>query len=238
MAKRFVFRQVCSRDWGVFLNDGEIRSKNHHTPQLIHQTSHAGIVNTRGTSFVHMPHGGVVNDYVPFYFSPRTGFSYTISQGNIDLRSPTGQVLGKASEDERIFFVCDVDKFHGTNLNYCFSNVALNTAAPMPVIETDLGKLATHIDWTMFDDPPITAHIPEIGYAGVGKWFHSPASPQKYQNRSRQRMAEFLVKDAVPLDMVTCVIAKTPAMEQNLREQMASSNWNIPILVKPGCYFS
>ena len=49
---------------------------------------------------------------------------------------------------------------------------------------------------------------------------------------------EFLVKDAVPLDMVTCVIAKTPAMEQNLRQQMASSNWNIPILVKPGCYFS
>ncbi|WP_353228999.1 DarT ssDNA thymidine ADP-ribosyltransferase family protein, partial [Novosphingobium sp.] len=66
-------------------------------------------------------------------------------------------------------------------------------------------------------------------------------APKSYTTRwdtIRQRMTEFLVKDAVPLDMVTCVIAKTPAMEQNLREQMASSNWNIPILVKPGCYFS
>jgi hypothetical protein len=49
-------------------------------------------------------------------------------------------VLGKASEDERIFFVCDVDQFRGTSLNYCFSNVALNSAAPMPLIETDLAE--------------------------------------------------------------------------------------------------
>lgn len=238
MAKRFVFRQVCSRDFQTFLSDGEIRAKNHPNPQLVHQTSHASIVSTRGTDLFTLPFGGVVNDYVPFYFSPMTGFTFTISQGNIDLRSPTNHVLGKASDDERIFLVFDIDQLQKSGLNFCFSNVALNSAVPMPVLETDLAKLATHVEWSMFDDPPMTAHIPEIGYEGVGRWFHSPASPQKYQNRSKQRMAEFLVKDAVPLSLATCVIAKSAAMQQHLQGQMNASNWDIPIFAKPGCYFT
>ena len=237
MPKRFVFRQVCSRDLQTFLADGEIRAKNHPQPQCVHQTSYVNIVASRGTTMFALPHGGVVNDYVPFYFSPLTGFTYTISCGNVELRDPAGNVLGRASDKERIFFVCSVEEFASTSLQYCFSDLALNKVAPMPALETNLANLETHIAWSMFDDPPFKAQIPEIGYGGVCEYFANRASPQRYQNRSSQRMAEFLIKFSVPLSLVTCVIVRDQEMKQILQPIMDASRWNIPVFVKPGCYF-
>lgn len=237
MPNRFIFRQVCSRDLGTFLGDGEIRAKNHPRGQHVHQTSYPTIVAARGTPLFALPHGGVVNDYVPFYFSPLTSFTYTISLGNVELRDPRGNVLGKASDDERIFFVCAVAPFAASGLRYCFSDLALNTAAPMPKLEDNLANLATHVAWSMFDDPPRTAHIPEIGYAGVCRYFANSAASARYHNRSKQRMAEFLIKDAVPLSMVTCIVVRDQAMKQQLDRIVHASRWNIPIFVKPGCYF-
>ncbi len=237
MPKRFVFRQVCSRDLQTFLDDGEIRAKNHALGQRVHQTSYTNIVATRGTSIFTLPHGGVVNDYVPFYFSPLTGFAYAIHSGKVELRCPDGRVLGMANDDERIFFVFAVEDFEGSGLQYCFSDLALNTAAPMPSVDADLTNLENHIAWPMFDDPPLKAHIPEIGYDGVCKYFSNMASPQKYQNRAKQRMAEFLVKDAVPLSLAACIVVRDHDMKRHLEPIMAASRWTIPILVKPGCYF-
>lgn len=235
--KRFIFRQVCSRDLALFLNDGEIRSKNHPRPQRCHQTSYQQIVDRRGTELYQIPHGGVVNDYVPFYFSPKTSFTYTINKGNVDLRSPEGDILCKATDDERIFFICDTDGFINSDLKYCFSNFALNSQAPLPIVEDDLGKLATHVHWDVFDDHPMVSQIPEIGYQGVCGYFHNQASPTARQNRSQKRMAEFLVKDALPLSYVTCIVAKTTAILQNLQHIVDDSSWNIPIYAKSGCYF-
>lgn len=237
MPKRFIFRQVCSWDLKAFLDDGEIRAKNHPEPQLLHQTSYENIVATRGTPIFDLPHGGVVNDYVPFYFSPLTGFTYTISRGNVDLRCPENRLLGKARDAERIFFVCDLDVIDHADLQYCFSNLALNTAAPMPTLDTDLANLPDHVAWSVFDDPPYKAQISEIGYEGVCEYFASRPTPQKYQIRSKQRMAEFLIKDAVPLSLVACIVVKDATLRQNLQPIMESSRWDIPILVKPGCYF-
>ena len=107
----------------------------------------------------------------------------------------------------------------------------------MPALETDLANLETHVAWPMFDDYPFKAQIPEIGYGGVCEYFASRASPQRYQNRSRQRMAEFLIKFSVPLSLVTCIIVKDQEMKQQLQPIMDASQWNIPIFVKPGCYF-
>jgi hypothetical protein len=238
MPKRFVFRQVCIRDIEVYLADGEIRSKNHTSSQRCHQTSYQEIVQRRGTTMFKMPHGGVVNDYVPFYFSPVTSFTFTIHKGNVDLRSPDGEVLCKASDEDRMFFVCEVASFLNSELNYCFSDFPLNSMAPMPALQCDLANLTSHIHWTLFDEKPVTAKIPEIGYDGVCQYFKNQVSPPERQNRSQKRMAEFLVKNAVPLSQVACIVAKNPEIQHSLQRAMDASIWNIPVYAKPGCFFA
>lgn len=233
---RFVFRQTYFGDLPMFLADGEIRAKNHHTPQLCHQTSYKEIVDRRGTDAFELPLGGVVNDYVPFYFSPLTSFTFTINRGNVPLISPTGINLESANDNDRIFFVCRIDTFQDSGLTYCFSDYPLNSVVPPPTIETDLTKLETHIHWDVFDEDQ-TAKISEIGYNGVCKWFHNVALHPIRQLRSQKRMAEFLVAHAVPMSVVTCIITKSDTMRDRLQVMMEASKWNIPIYAKRGCYF-
>lgn len=237
MPTRFAFRQVYCEDLPTFLQDGEIRAKNHGSPQVCHQTSYPKIVDRRGSLQFAMPNGGVVNDFVPFYFSPITSFSFTIYKGNVQLVSPKGQDLKKACEDDRIFFVCSPQSFQGTGLHCCFSNYALNSNAPLPSIETDLNRLEEHVHWDVFDESPYSAQIPEIGYDGVCTFFKSMATPAYRMNRSPKRMAEFLVQGAVPLEYIDCIIAKTDDMRDKLKIMMDASAWNIPIYTKRGCYF-
>lgn len=237
MPSRFAFRQFYAGDLGLFLEDGEIRAKNHANLQRCHQTSYQEINDRRGTGVFGMPCGGVVNDYVPFYFSPLTSFAYTISRGNVPLRDFEGRELGVARNEDRIFFVCNVDVFAGSGLEVCFSDLALNSNSGSPKIETNLSKLETHVDWSVFDEDPMVAGIPEIGYGGVCQFFRSVATPAKWHNRSPKRMAEFLVRGSVPLQYVSCVVAKTEAMKDSLQAVMDASRWNIPIFAKPGCYF-
>lgn len=140
----------------------------------------------------------MVNDFVPFYFSPITSFTFTIHEENVPLISPAGASLGMANDDDRLFIVFSVDAIGNSGLDYCFSDYALNSQAPLPSIETDLAKLEEHVHWNVFDEAPYVAAIPEISYAGVCRWFHNMASPSVRRLRSQKRMAEFLIRNAVP----------------------------------------
>ncbi len=237
MPNRFIFRQIHFEDLRTFLSDGEIRAKRHQSPQRCHQTSYQEIVDRRGTDEFQLPNGCVVNDFVPFYFSPITSFTFTIFKENVPLVSPAGAYLRQACEDDRIFLVSSPQAFGGSGLFTCFSDYALNSRAPMPTLETDLTKLEDHVHWDVFDEGPIIAAISDIGYAGVCKWYHNMATPPQRMTRSAKRMAEFLVHGAVPLDKILCIVVKTDTMRDTLGQLMAASAWNIPIITKRGCFY-
>jgi hypothetical protein len=181
-----------------------------------------------------MPNGCVVNEFVPFYFSPITSFTFTIYKGNVPRVSPEGQNLGQACEDDRIFFVARPEAFSRSGLFTCFSDFALNSNAPLPTIKTGLNHLKTHVHWEVFDEGQRKADIPEIGYQGVCKYFHNLPS---HMTRSSKRMAEFLVHGAVPLDLIECIVAKTDTMRDDLKIIMDASAWSIPIYTNRGCYY-
>lgn len=236
MPERFVFRQVDYRDIATFLADGEIRAKNHAAPQACYQTSYQNLVDRRGTDMFQVPGGGVVNDYVAFYFSPLTSFTCSIHRGGVNVLDPDGNFVSLSRRDDRVFIVCKISDLFNSGMQCCYSDFALNSNAPLPTVVADPNQLETHVQWSVFDDPPMTANIPEIGYAGVCQYFNSRGSPPRYQLRRQQRMAEFLAHTSVPLSQVACIVTPTDGMNSHLQTMMAASPWGIPVLKKPGCF--
>lgn len=238
MPERFVFRQVYTPDIEFFAGDGAIRAKNHAEPQSCHQTSYIELVERRGTAEFPTPCGGVVNDYVPFYFSPWTSFSFTIFKGNVHLRSPNGEILGTATQEDRSFIVYNASTLiNDPTLETCFSNTSLNNMS----VEINFGaseeELREVVRWPLFDDSPVTGHIPEIGYGGCCRWFHDRAEPEEHQDRKKLRMAEFLVKDSVPLALASCVVTPSEAKKAVVQAIFDEHEVEVPVLHKPGCFF-
>lgn len=233
---RYIFRMTHYLDCATFFADGELRSKNHGLGQPCHRTSYESIVNRRGTDFK-TPCGRPVNDHVAFYFSPLTSMAFTIAKGNVPLIGPAGAHLGMATMDDRVFFVANVEKFANAGLSYWFSDIACNSLSPPPNFDDDVGKIEGHVDWSLFDEFPMAASIAEIGYKGVTKYFADRDDPPRWANRSRKRMAEFLVRDAIPLSMFDCIITKTDWIKAQVESMMKRAGVALPVYTKSGCYF-
>lgn len=236
MPKRFIFRQVCIQDIPVFFKDEEIRSKNHSNVQQCHQVSYQEIVERRNSKDLTLPCGSTVNDYVPFYFCPLTAFTYTISQGNVPIKSPDGIHLGVAKIEDRAFLVFDPLEVSKVCKIY-FSDTAMNCAYREVNVSSNIEDLEDLINWSVFDDHPIKAAIPEIGYEGVCFYFKSTASNPLYAERSSQRMAEFLVYQAIPISLLKCIIVINEDAKNVTLAALRNAGIDATVYVKPECFF-
>jgi len=46
-----------------------------------------------------------------------------------------------------------------------------------------------------------------------------------------------MVKNEVSLSSIDCIIVQNEEIKMKLEQQMQNSDWNIPVYIKPGCYF-
>lgn len=236
MPDRHIFRMTYFKNIEQFLVDNAVLAKNHNPMQRCYRTSFDDIVNKRGTDFF-TPAGEVINDFVPFYFSPITGMAFSIYKHNVKLISPAGVNLGPADSDDMVYLVSNTVHFQDNDFCFWFTDIAVNSAAHIPKYENDLSKLDIHVDWPLFEDTPTISGISEVGYLGACRWFHHRDTPKVYNNRDKKRMAEFMVKEALPLSLVDCIIVKHDHVKQQIDAWMQASSWNIPVYVKAGCYF-
>jgi len=232
---RFIFRQFDCRDLHTFLVSGYIRSKNYFPLQACHQTSYGQIVARRGEEDFYIPTGGVVNDYVPFYFSPITSFSYSINKGNVLVIDPAGVPVGQSSWLNRVFVVYRVEDIVESDLTWCYSDFAVNSHAPAPAIVNDISVIENHIDWTLFDEAPIVARIPEIGYEGSCKYFFQQSHP-RYALRQRVRMAEFLIRDSVPLGLACAIVCPSAQSGEEAETLLSHFQVDVPVIVRQECF--
>lgn len=238
MPERFVFRQVYTPDIELFAKDGEIRAKNHGAQQKCHQTSYVELVERRGTAEFAVPCGGVVNDYVPFYFSPFTSFCFTIYRENVHLRAPDGTILGLATQADRSFVVYKASTLiDDPALVTYFSNTSLNNMSIEIEFGSTVAELSNVVRWPLFDESPLGGHIPEIGYAGSCRYFLDRAEPEAHQDRNKRRMAEFLVRESVPLNLAACIVTPSTMAKSEVDTVFAAHNVEVPVLYKPGCFF-
>lgn len=154
--------------------------------------------------------GGVVSDYVPFYFAPRSPMMYAIHAGNV----PTYQQG------------CET-------LVYLATTVEQLTAMGMTLVLTDRNAVLEVTEfWSMANGEPEEGFI-DWSLMHKKYW----ASTQDSPDRSERRMAECLVRDLVPYAAFSEVVTKTEGMKQRAVSLLGASGADVRVSVRPSWYF-
>ncbi|HEY0231072.1 MAG TPA: DUF4433 domain-containing protein [Dokdonella sp.] len=167
---------------GVLLSKNALGAAN----TLYANIAYATIQARRANQQVECGPGGVIHDYVPFYFAPQSPMLYAVHTGTVP-----GCVGGQA---EIVHFESSAQNIRAAGLGFAFfdmhSSVALSQAYD------DLGQLGA-VAWDVITEAPSND--------GYCRYWQSDINKPKYARRKELRQAEFLVHRAVPLHLVTRV---------------------------------
>ena len=162
--------------------------------------------------------GGVLHDYVPFYFAPRSPMLFTINNGNVP---------GCAYKQEDIVhLVSDVDTVVTAGLDFVFydKNASVfNSTAYSDIADLD------KIDWPLFFEKPTLD--------GYCKFWKSNANNPRYMSRMETRQAEFLVKDRFILEHIHYIGVIDDSRKNLVEGILQKHGLNIDVYVKKDWYF-
>lgn len=152
--------------------------------------------------------GGIVADYVPFYFAPRSPMLFKLFKGSV-----VGYTEG---QDPLIYLVTTVESIAAAGMRSLFSDG--NCAAAVTQIFDDLSMLDSVVDWQLMR---------------AKMWNNTADDP----DRMRRRMAEFLVHERVPVSCLARIAVRTQSMKTRVEGTLAAHAVGLPVLVRPSWYF-
>lgn len=164
-----------------------------------------------------IPPGGVIHDYVPFYFAPRSPMLMAIDAGKVP-DCPDGQA-------DIVHLETTVAAVVETGQPFIFfdRNATLDYSEPY----TDLSHLS-EVAWELLMDSP--------RLDGFCKYFNSTADG-RYADRKERRMAEFLIRDRVPLACMLRIGVIDVQRQEEARAIVATAGLKLPVDVKTDWYF-
>lgn len=165
------------------------------------------LIDRRATRAVPLPPGGVLNDYVPFYFTPFSPMMYNIHTG----RGGVSKVVNQ----DIVILVSSMHKVVELGLTFLFTD---RHAYPVTAsYYDDLGDLG-RIDWRGLQrrDFQLDASDPE--------------KVERYQ-------AEALIHQHMPIEALMGVVCYTEQVKQQLQEQADQVGVTLSIHCKPNWYF-
>lgn len=165
-------------DAGALLSDSAVHARG----LLANEAGDPQIKQRRRRQPVTCSPGGVVGDYVPFYFAARSPMMYVLWQRRV--ASFTGD------HHDLVYFVSHVDRMVEAGVDFAISD--RNAAKALADFTSDVGALgdltsaeprSEFVDWPLMK---------------ATMWNNTPDDGE----RMERRMAEFLVLDGVPLDLL------------------------------------
>lgn len=166
------------------------------------------IQSRRATKIAAAGPGGVLHEYVPFYFAPRSPMLYAIKNGRVD-NCP-------ADQTRIVHLVATAQHVAQLKAGFCFTD----GHAVMALTEyfDDLGDLKA-IDWALMKNR---------------YWFDTDKDP----DRKRRRQAEFLAKDFVPWSAITEVGVHNTLRKDEVEAIFSGLEHQPPVKVRAGWYYS
>ncbi len=170
--------------------------------------AHRRIQQRRVQASVPVGPGGVLSDYVPFYFGARSPMLYANHRGQVQ-DNPGGQ-------RPIVYLVSSVDAVAAATDAWVFTD---GHAVMAPLTR-------------FFDDQ---AHLEEVDWDAVHArdWFDTQDAP----DRKRRKQAEFLVHRFCSFEWVTEIAVIDEAIAGRVAEITASAGVVVPVVVRQDWYY-
>lgn len=135
--KALLFRIVHRENLSWILENNGLYAKNEKVNPTYRNIGNSELIDKRARRAVEIAPGGVLNDYVPFYFTP-----YSIMMYNIK----TGYGVPRQKNEDIVIFVSSLHKIDSLGLSYVFTN-----QHAYPTIAKYYNKLDNlqEIDWPL-----------------------------------------------------------------------------------------
>ena len=156
---------------------------------------------------VRVENGGMLSEYVPFYFGPRSPMLYVIHHNGV----PTYQ----GGQDSIVHLVSNVDKVLQNKLEYAFTD-----GHPTKIFTEfyDNWTHANKVDWSLMTSQ----------YWHAADWD---------RDRPRRRQAEFLVRDFFPWELVTDIGVIDDGMAVKIGALLKSIAHRPVVIIKRNWYY-
>jgi hypothetical protein len=199
---------------GKLYSNAQLQKKKIEYGNIAYQ----GAQGKRAIKIVVRPPSGVIHDYVPFYFAPRSPMLMAVDHGRVDgcdYRQP-----------DIVHFVTTVEAVVKNRLPYVFydHNATLDFAECYSDVK-DLDK----IDWPLFFEAP--------RLDGYCQFFFNNRNIPKYVKRRETRQAEFLIHKSVSLKLMNTVGVYDEAKANEVRTIFDEADLNLDVTVKKDWYF-
>lgn len=169
--------------------------------------SHQSIQSRRSTTPILLPPNGMLHDYVPFYFAPRSPMLYAIKQGIVDGYTGT--------QNDIIYLVTRTDIIENAGNDYVFTNghaIILWTEFYNKLSDLD------QIDW----------EVMESNY-----WNDTDEHP----DRKRKRQSEFLVHQFVDFSLLLGIGVRSEQMKNTVNQMLKEYHKETEVLIRPSFYY-
>ena len=182
--------------------------------------AHGGAQAVRSNKKVPNPPGGLIHEFVPFYFAPRSPMLSSIHHGQVKdcLYDQTGIIYFETTVEIAYRNGLEDFVFYDRNATKAYSESC-----------TDLLKLKLLIDWqTMTETPALD---------GFCKYFLDKHNDPRYVDRMEKRQAEFLIKGKVPLIWMTRIGVINQTRAEEVNAILLKHNVNLAVDVMTDWYF-
>jgi len=152
--------------------------------------------------------GGVLHDYVPFYFAPRSPMLYTINRGNVP-----NYTQGQEAVIHLVSHVEDIDA--RGDLDFVFTDG--HAVMEFTTFFDDLNYL-DNIDW----------NVMEARY-----W----RDTNEDNDRKRRRQAEFLVRNFLPWELITEIGVMNSTIKANTENILQNFTHKPSVIVQKSWYY-
>jgi hypothetical protein len=150
---------------------------------------------------------GMVGDYVPFYYAPRSPMLFSIKCGNVEGVSPDQRRL--------VYLVTSTEAIYSAGLACVMSDG--NAATMITKFGDDPEDLDMEVDWELMKERI---------------WRNTPEDP----DRVRRRMAEFLVHEAVPLELISGVAVINTQIRKFVASLATEHRCETTVAIRPNWY--